>query len=276
VTSSELCTFDVDSSMVGDQFRVILTPDQTNQTAWKLNATNPGQFYFNVIYIGPGSTNLDITIPYPFVTQGATPIHVYSDVATSVDQGDVCFDPGTEIGNAGTQITLASYVPQQLGSTTTVSVALPPLPGGVAYVNIHLDFGLKGTSNYSKNANNDAIDATTLAVRLPDKQTYVFTDSIPDGDVVQSENVFKRDPGIGGLVARIGTSDPVVNATVQIYDASNKLAATVYTDADGWYMWQFKYTGKAATFTVRLPAYGLSQSVTLKSNGFVTALFSVP
>jgi hypothetical protein len=50
----------------------------------------------------------------------------------------------------------------------------------------------------------------------------------------------------------------------------------VYTDADGWYMWQYKYTGKASTFTVKLPAYNLQQSVTLKSNAFVVVNFTVP
>ena len=90
-----------------------------------------------------------------------------------------------------------------------------------------------------------------------------------------SENSFKRDPGIAGLVLHAATSDPAVGAKVQIYDASNKLVASLTTDQDGWYMWQHKYTGKAATFTVKLPDFGL-QSVTLKSNGFVIASFTVP
>jgi len=56
----------------------------------------------------------------------------------------------------------------------------------------------------------------------------------------------------------------------------------VYTDADGWYMWQYKYTGKAATFTVKMTPplpYAQttqSQSVTLKSNGYVVVNFTVP
>jgi hypothetical protein len=41
-------------------------------------------------------------------------------------------------------------------------------------------------------------------------------------------------------------------------------------------MWQYKYTGKATTFTVTLPRYGLSRSVTLKSNGFLVVSFLVP
>ncbi len=73
-----------------------------------------------------------------------------------------------------------------------------------------------------------------------------------------------------------GTSDPVPNVKVQIYDSSNALLATVYTDQDGWYMWQYKYTGKAATFTVNLPVYNLAQAVTLKSNGFLVVNVTLP
>ena len=98
----------------------------------------------------------------------------------------------------------------------------------------------------------------------------------PGSDTTQSENVFKKDPGIAGLVLKSGTNDPVPNVVVKIYDASNKLQATLTTDQDGWYMWSFKYTGKASTFTVKLPDYGLMQTVTLKSNGFVNASFTLP
>ena len=270
VTDSSLCTFDVDSSTTGSQFRLILTPDQS-PSAWKLNASNPGQFYYNIIYVGSGNTTLNITLPYPFVTQGAVPIHVYSGVTRASASGITCFAPGTEIRNSSTQVTLGSYS----SNTTTVQVTLPDLSnlGGVAYINMHLDYGLKGATNYSKDSSNNAIDATSLLVRIPDKQSYVFSDSTGN-DTVQSENTFKRDPGIGGLVVQSSTTNPLPNVKVQIYDSSNKLLATVYTDQDGWYMWQYKYTGKAATFTVKLPNYNLVQNVTLKSNGFVLVYFT--
>jgi hypothetical protein len=74
----------------------------------------------------------------------------------------------------------------------------------------------------------------------------------------------------------------VKNAKVQIYDSSNKLLATVYTDEDGWYMWQYKWTGKAAAFTVKMTPPTpykqtvLSQTVTLKANGYLVVSFAVP
>jgi hypothetical protein len=91
---------------------------------------------------------------------------------------------------------------------------------------------------------------------------------------VTSVNVFKNDPGIGGLVTQASDQTPVAGAAVQIYDAKNKLLATVTTDQDGWYMWNYKYTGKPATFTVKLVDTGESTSVTLKANGFLVVNFT--
>src|SRR5262249_49916414 len=95
-------------------------------------------------------------------------------------------------------------------------------------------------------------------------------------DTVMSENSFKRDPGIAGLVQHADTLDPVTGTSVKIYDAKNSLMASLTTDQDGWYMWQYKYTGKATTFTVKVPAYDLTQSVTLKSNAFIISSFTTP
>ena len=42
-------------------------------------------------------------------------------------------------------------------------------------------------------------------------------------------------------------------------------------------MWSYKYTGKATTFTVKLPNNGnASQSATLKSNGYLNIPFILP
>lgn len=189
VTDSQLCTFDIDPDMPGDQFRLRYT---TDRSVFKLNASNPGQFFYNVIYQGAGNTTLTLTLPYPFVTQGATPIHMYADVMTSENAESFCFEPGTEISNRRTHVTLSDYSPRQFGSTTTVNVPLPSLPGGLAYINIHLDYGLKGTTNYAKDASDNAIHAVTHAIRIPDKQTYTFSDSTPGTDSTQSENSFSR------------------------------------------------------------------------------------
>jgi hypothetical protein len=225
-----------------------------------LNASNPGQFYYNVFRFGPAET-INIGIPAPFVTQGAVPTHVYSGVSLSGSTPPYCLTPGTLIGQSSSQVTVTT------GGSLSISV-----PAGFSYIAIHLDYGYKGYDNCAKdNPTTGAAHCTTpTTVNILNGQTYSFTGVTPD---LKSENVFKRDPGIGGLVTH--TENPVAGATVKIYDGSNHLLGTVTTDSDGWYMWNYKYTGKAATFVVKLPAYGQSQTVTLKSNGFLVVNFGV-
>ena len=52
---------------------------------------DPGQFYYNVVYTGAGATTVGLVLPYPFVTQGATSVHVYSGVTSAVTGGSLCF-----------------------------------------------------------------------------------------------------------------------------------------------------------------------------------------
>ena len=67
-----------------------------------------------------------------------------------------------------------------------------------------------------------------------------------------------------------------LDRSVQIYDPDGKLLAAVYTDEDGWYMYNYKHTRKAATFTMKLPDYNKQQSVTLKANSLAVVNFVVP
>jgi hypothetical protein len=284
VTNSSLCTFDVNSGRDLSQFRLIFTPDQPNSTAgdprWKLNASNPGQFFFNVFVVGtPGSPEtITLTLPYPFVTQGANPVHVFDDV-TVEENGATCLVPGTEIPSSADPPTvpLVDYP----NGTIDVEVTFTFPSSGFAYIAIHLDYGLKHVA--SKCAPDSKIDLDVTCLLSPstiidNHAPYTFSYSnVASGSVtVENENVVKNDPGIAGLVTSLATGDPVAGVTVEIYNSSGKKLATRYTDADGWYQWTFKYTGKAATFVVKLPAYTLQQSVTLKSNGYVVVNFTVP
>jgi len=40
-------------------------------------------------------------------------------------------------------------------------------------------------------------------------------------------------------------------------------------------MYEYKYTGKAATFTIKLPEYGQQKSVTVKANSFALVDFQI-
>ena len=212
------------------------------------------------------------------MTQGATPIHVYSGVTiTSNGNGGYCITPGTEIYNSKQTVTLGSY------SSGTVNLAVSPNTTGFVYVAIHLDFGLKGTMGWNKDASSSSPaypkavnSAYPLISPLQNGRGYTFgfTNGTSDSQTVTSMNTFKKNPGIGGVTLKSASGDPVAGAKVQVYDSNKKLLGTVYTDQDGYYMWAYKYTGKAASFTVKLPDLGKSQTVTLKSNGFLEVNFT--
>src|SRR6266581_4619536 len=57
ITDSSLCTFDTNSGLAGKQFNRLFTQDAQSFPHFKLTATNPGQFYWNVNVSGEkGST----------------------------------------------------------------------------------------------------------------------------------------------------------------------------------------------------------------------------
>src|SRR5262249_30248063 len=156
------------------------------------------------------------------------------------------------------------------GDTASVSLNFSS-PTGFAYANIHVDYGLKGTTGWSKAelGSTTGLDAKQNIASPPlpnilNYQKYAFseTDGTPDSQTVTSTNWFKQDPVTGGLVPKSGSPDPLPNEPVKI--AGDGKTTTVYTDADGWYMYTFKYTGKATTFTVTLPNRNMSQQVSLK------------
>jgi hypothetical protein len=138
-----------------NQFKLVFTPDGRIWPGYKLNASNPGQTFYNLIYEGP-PTVLTISVPYPYVTVGATPIHIYDADQVGNVQDDDCFVPPEDtLGEFGSQITLDDWIvgegvcgPDGLGFyELTVDLTDPsvtPSPDDKYYVNVHLDYGLKG------------------------------------------------------------------------------------------------------------------------------------
>jgi hypothetical protein len=193
-------------------------------------------------------------------------------------EGQTCLVPGPEIANSKAMITLESYGGGVFGSTATATVSFPKT--AFAYANIHVAYGLKGTNGWSKGglSGNDAISGLIPALpTIHDGEKYEFSekDGTEDSQVAHSTNVFKKDPGIGGLV-QTASLELVPQVPVRIYDSSGKLVYSGTTDQDGWFMWEYKYTGKATTFTVKLgaPYAGKEQKVAIKSNGYALANFT--
>ena len=266
-----------------ESFRLIFTNDPTNPTPgfYKVTATNPGQFAYNVFYTGTAGTTpnaLTITLPTPFfVTQGANPVHIFDGVSIT----DGHYNPaGNGITN---QFTIVINTDGTITITPNAETVFPST--GLIYVLVHVDYGLKGQGGYTIGgvSLNDAISHTTNP-NIPDLKTYTF--SVNDGDLfsdsqeISSTNVFKNDPGVAGLVLdEYGTG--VKDAIIQISfkDGKTQVTATVTTDEDGFYMMYYKYTGKPTTFTVKLlksDTYASqTTSVTLKANSYASVSFAI-
>ncbi|MCD4780029.1 MAG: tandem-95 repeat protein [Candidatus Omnitrophica bacterium] len=262
VTSSSLCMFDYDTTLDGNQFKLIFTPNQDPINTYRLSASNPGQFFYNLYY--PEGTEIEVEIPYPFVTQGAVPIHFYSDVQMSGSDGLFCFTPGSLIGSDAQIVTMDDHEED----VVTLNIIMPE---GASFATIHLDYGLKKTAPYTNGGFDlqDAIGDSIVTENIGYNTTYQFSAG-DDTAEIYNINSFKKTPGIGGLILEGGF--PVDEEEVVIYSTVSGLVI-VETDEDGWYMWNYKHKGKATEFTV---SYGTeTKTVTLKANKFAIVNFDL-
>jgi hypothetical protein len=291
------CEFDVDDDLSnGRQFRLLFTPDLKNWPAYKLTASNPGQYFYNV-FDGKDpllydTTTLFIEIPYPFVVQGAMAIHIYHGVSPSVQNGLHCFLPEDEFEARPAEIIWgpeAAYGDTQILTLTDV----PLSDDGFVYVNIHLDYGLKGTTGYGRNSIDDAVDFETgLIILVPNEATYTFSyhNGTTDSDTVESVNEFKKIPGVAGFVYDRATGITLVDGALvklTILDGVNPKyeprVLTAITDEDGWYMIEYKHKGKPADYIIEVWENGTgegladyTETVRLKGNAFAEATFMPP
>ena len=138
-----------------ESFRAVFTPHGNTQLH-KLTATNPGQFYFNILVNNTWPEPLNMIINYSidanFTLKGARPIHVYADLNRSIDITANCIFTDNTI--------------------TVYNVA----PNATVYVTIHLDYALKGMTWtaeevevwYSEHGFNATVGSVTSTVVITD------------------------------------------------------------------------------------------------------------
>jgi hypothetical protein len=195
--------------------------------------------------------------------------------------------------------------------TFVVDVKIPD--SGQAYLNVHMDYGLKGAS---VDANDGVVRSGTVCDGEGDRYDLgaldpVFggwdalhnvdtdTDNPPvygelalencksydfshdDGtdvfeDQVQSLNIFKRIKGVYGPVFESETESGVSNAWIEVFLVSTgELVAIGVSDEDGYYALPYKHTGKRAQYDVVLNGGEITQRVQLKANGWAEVSFDV-
>ena len=178
---------------------------------------------------------------------------------------------------------------RNIGGTTTVTVSGKIPSTGLAYVTIHLDYGLKKTTGWTKDDPGldgqppfHASNTTRHRVREwsgDDPQRSGRTRSRrpmgtdPHESHPQEHQRVQEERWCGRTHPQVGTGNAVPGLTVELLNAKKQLVTSGVSDEDGWTMMNYKYTGKAATFYVRVPALGKLQAVTLKANGFALAIF---
>ena len=268
VTNSSLCDF-------GGEFDLVFTPDMQNWPGhFKLSASTPGQFYLNVFTVGNSGT-VELEIPYPFVTQGAMPAHVYSGtfVVADSDTAD-CFEPLEELGSHGVGFALDDYTDTNddgivgFGDAYTVEV---PVGEGFHYVSLHLDYGLEKTNGWERtgdDARNDAeVNVALAGIDILDLTALEFSASADGAPIAGStftlsgHNEFKNVKGFGGLVLQ--DLEAVVGAEVELLNSSGELIETMTTDENGWYLSEYVHNGKESEYTLLLEGHSQEQTITV-------------
>jgi hypothetical protein len=189
----------------------------------------------------------------------------------------------------------------------TFQITIPDT--GFAYVNQHLDDGLKGPQvdkngdgspdalRYAAGGGDQALWPTGSGphegqVLIPELFTHTFSvSSGPVGgpftllgsDAVQNDNAFKKNPGVSGRLT-IGPTDSgtaIAGQLVELKDGGTVVGSAV-TDVDGMFLIAYKHTGKETIYQVVIPtqpagtsspAAPVSQDVSLKANGIASANF---
>ncbi len=323
VTRTECAAEGGSSCEQEEQFRLVFTPAPTDGTwpSYKLTASNPGQTFYNLISDDPGCTpgvtteTFEITIPYPYVTVGAMPVHVYDgDVANAPD--DDCFMPDEALDSFDTQISLEDWImggpnsdgvicdavcgPDGVGFCTFVVEATYP-DSCQLYVNVHLDYGLKGphldanpcddgvTDRYEAAAGSSPWMSSDALVNDSDPSVVAITDcqdlefSHTDGtdafsDIVQNLNQYKGLAGGFGRGHKSENGDGVEGAIVTLTLLStNEVVAQGTTDEDGYYLLPYQHKGKRALYLITLWGAGapMDQLIELQANGWAEVNFDV-
>jgi hypothetical protein len=277
--------FDRDPSTPAPDFRLLFIQDPQNWPCFRLVASNPGQFSYNVFFTGtPGTlATFNVAVPYPFVTKGAAPIHAYDGVTVVTKGTQQYLLPGRKFAVSPQQVQLADYG-QPPSAFKTIPVTLTVPASGVVYLVVHLEYGFKGMSGFTKNVRDDAVDCSTgKSILIPNHGTYQFSVSGAQTGTatLHNENSFKRVPGVAGVVGRKETGNPVQGTIVVMKNALGIPVSMAITDQDGFYLLPFKHRGRESVYYVSIvtPPPGAHQetkSVKLKTNQSATVNFVVP
>ncbi|MEX0324624.1 MAG: carboxypeptidase regulatory-like domain-containing protein, partial [Puniceicoccaceae bacterium] len=306
ITDSSLCLFDryPECDEPGQQFRVIFTPDTMNQPWHMISSTNPGQFFYNVFYLGsPGDiVSLEVCLPFPFTTKGANPIHIYDTVSLEQCGYGVAFIPSGEFYANRSQIVLQDYLPDtplppnvqyQFPDACFAEIQFTVPDTGFAYLNIHLEYGVVHMGDFDQDVRQNAVDPRSKLIYLFNNNPHYFSftggwinqagdqsgDDLGGSSVAYNVNDFQVSAGVTGVVTDSGGS-PVAGATLTMTAGNRRRSPvnfTVMTDSNGEYFIPYVHQGTPTAYDLYMDYAGEQQwrKVFLKNNGLAVEDFTV-
>jgi hypothetical protein len=190
--TSGSCSFDKDAGLADQQFALGFSPVRAS-SAYRLGSTDPGGFFYNALATGTPDDQytVTITLPYPFVTKGGNPTHTSDGVSFTQEDGKWCVSAdGDSLGSHKDQVVFGDYTGP--GDTQTLEVSGTFDGTGMAFIRVHLEFGLQGSRPWTPGASNSAVSGLPLpAMTIVDDQTWSFSDTTGGGTDVHSVNVWK-------------------------------------------------------------------------------------
>ena len=225
-------------------FDLVFVKDKAG--GYRLVATNPGQFYYNIEVmndwpIAVDTLTIDVSIPADFVLKGVVPIHVYLD---GTDITDLCTIEGT-----------------------TITVTNVPT-GSKVYVTVHLDYALK--YQYSGTIYNTleefGLKGYTFTVIIsgsggsPSAPSEGLIGTYSSSATLSAHQ--KKTTAIAGFVTD-ADGNPIIGATVELFDSEGILVGTMVTDENGFY------------YFIDIPAGDYSIKVTSNSQVYIQTATAV-
>jgi hypothetical protein len=279
-----------DGPCVLETFRRIFSQD----SAYHYTATNSGQFFYNLSISGNKGEVRHVTLelPWPFVTQGSQPVHVYDSVEFEDGcfknmNGAYSFDKHVYLKDYGVNYPTekTGYLPELKTRKVELEITIPD--SGFAFIRQHMDDGLKEPNvdvdgdgvldfiSYGKDNADNATDPNNGKTLIPELYVHPFsmwgykcsaenpsciidpssTDlAISGGTSIKNDNDFQKNVGVQGIVQyQLSESVSVLVSGMTVeLWRGSTFIGSAITDANGSYTIAHKHTGRAADYTVVL------------------------
>jgi hypothetical protein len=225
-----------DDRILVDQFRIVFTPDITEDGLfYKISATNPGGFYFNMMYhVWSSSHTVQYDLTQYFVTKGGKPIHAYIwEDSSGIENGQVDWVDLDEDGEPDELSDITSMITYLDDGTITISGVEPC---NYVLITIHITFADKGE---------DGLTYEEAAAYGSNPTPYVLEGWVEGSEEWSVQSALNailklrepRSPFVFGIALDETKDDtPVAGITISLYNSKGRCVDSHTTDEYGFYL----------------------------------------